>query len=109
MENINNFLGGMNKLGVPKADQFQTIDLFEKKNPTAVLDAIIAFARHAQKKNPEIPLLGPKLADKHQTSFSQEQLDAGKNMPTMQSVYISILLLTSYEYIVGISCCCKGY
>jgi transgelin len=90
MENINNFLAGMTKLNVPKADQFQTIDLYEKKNPTQVLDSIIAFARHAQKQNADIPLLGPKLADKHQTSFSQEQLDAGKHMPTQQSVYCFI-------------------
>ncbi|KAJ3269060.1 hypothetical protein HDV01_001900 [Terramyces sp. JEL0728] len=43
MENINNFLLAMDKLGVPKHDQFQTIDLYEGKNPGAVVDGVFAF------------------------------------------------------------------
>lgn len=87
MENINNFLAGCEKFGVPKADLFQTIDLYERKNPLQVVQAIFAFARHV-KKRPEgahLPQLGPRLADKHEVSFSNEQLNAGKNMPTQQS------------------------
>lgn len=36
MENIAHFLAGADKLGVPKHDLFQTIDLYEKKNMTQV-------------------------------------------------------------------------
>ena len=47
MENINNFLSGAEKLGVPRADLFQTVDLYEKKNALQVVDAIFAVARQA--------------------------------------------------------------
>lgn len=36
MENISHFLAGAEKLGVPKHDLFQTVDLYEKKNMTQV-------------------------------------------------------------------------
>jgi hypothetical protein len=65
MENINSFLQGAEKLGVPKNDLFQTIDLYENKNPVQVIDTIFAFARHAAKKGFNGPALGPKLSDKH--------------------------------------------
>ncbi|KAJ2998328.1 hypothetical protein HDV02_004642 [Globomyces sp. JEL0801] len=67
MENINNFLLALDKLGVPKHDQFQTIDLFESKNMGSVVDTIFAFSRTAVKKGLCCNLLGPKLSDKHVT------------------------------------------
>ena len=36
MENISKFLSGAERLGVPKHDMFQTVDLYEKKNMTQV-------------------------------------------------------------------------
>lgn len=36
MENIACFLSGAERLGVPKYDLFQTVDLYEKKNMTQV-------------------------------------------------------------------------
>lgn len=89
MENINNFLMGEQKLGVPKSDQFQTVDLYEKKNPAQVLDSLYAFARHSHAKNNRLPLLGPKLADKHEVEFTKEQLEAGKAIPSQQSGYVA--------------------
>ena len=65
MENINNFLAALtDKLGVPKHDQFQTVDLYEGKNVIQVIDTIFSFSRHAVAKGFDGPLLGPKLADK---------------------------------------------
>lgn len=49
MENIAHFLAGADKLGVPKHDLFQTIDLYEKKNMTQVVDTIFAVSRYAYK------------------------------------------------------------
>ncbi|KAJ3324912.1 Muscle-specific protein 20 [Boothiomyces sp. JEL0866] len=83
MENINNFLQAMDKLGVPKHDQFQTIDLYEGKNPGAVVDGIFAFARHAHKKGYTNVLLGPKLSDKHEVQFTEEQIQQGKTIVPM--------------------------
>lgn len=65
MENINTFLSALtDQLGVPKHDQFQTVDLYEGKNMLQVVDTIFAFSRYAVSKGFDGPLLGPKLADK---------------------------------------------
>ena len=40
MENIAQFLNGAKELGVPPHDLFQTVDLFEKKNMTQVLQIL---------------------------------------------------------------------
>lgn len=61
-----------------------TIDLFEAKNVPQVIDSIFAFSRHVVKHGFNGPQLGPKLADKHVVSFSDEQLNAGKNIPSQQ-------------------------
>lgn len=95
MENINSFLSGAEKLGVPRNDLFQTVDLFEFKNPLQVLDTIFAVARHAQKNSPvahQLPQLGPKLAERREVQFSQEQLDAGKYIPSQQTGFTAAKL-----------------
>ena len=66
MENIHLFLNALSeKLGVPKYDQFQTIDLYENKNMLAVIDSIFALSRYATAKGYVGPCIGPKLSDKH--------------------------------------------
>ncbi|KAI9135879.1 calponin homology domain-containing protein [Paraphysoderma sedebokerense] len=85
MENINSFLKGAEQLGCPKFELFQTIDLFENKNFPQVIDALYSFSRHAAAKGIKLPLLGPKLAEKHEVTFTEEQLNAGKFIPSMQS------------------------
>ncbi|KAI9250480.1 calponin homology domain-containing protein [Phascolomyces articulosus] len=78
MENISKFLAGAEKLGVPKHDLFQTVDLYEKKNMTQVVDSIFALSRYAHKAGTCSSYLGPKLAEKHVVEFSEETLNAGK-------------------------------
>lgn len=85
MENIGLFLSGAEKLGVPKGDLFQTVDLFERKNLGQVVQGIFAFSRVAAKKNPSIPLLGPKLSDRHNPNFDPALLKAGVNVPSQQT------------------------
>ncbi|KAL1933831.1 hypothetical protein VTP01DRAFT_7921 [Rhizomucor pusillus] len=80
MENIAHFLAGADKLGVPKHDLFQTIDLYEKKNMTQVVDTIFAVSRYAYKAGTCTTFLGPKLADKRDVNFSEEVLNAGKGI-----------------------------
>jgi hypothetical protein len=57
MENIAKFLEGCEKLGCPKHDLFQTIDLYENKNPGQVVDAIHSLSRHAAKAGCDVPVL----------------------------------------------------
>ncbi|OAJ39911.1 hypothetical protein BDEG_23708 [Batrachochytrium dendrobatidis JEL423] len=84
MENIGTFLQALDKLGVPKMEQFQTVDLFEGKNMGQVVDSIFSLSRHAVKHGFDGPLLGPKLADKHEVQFTQEQMNQGKNIIGLQ-------------------------
>lgn len=88
MENINLFLKGADKIGVPKPDLFMTIDLFENKNFVQVIDSLFAFARCALSKYPNCGLepLGPKLAQVNVRKFSAEKLEAGKWIPSQQTV-----------------------
>ncbi|KAI8889209.1 hypothetical protein K501DRAFT_208668 [Backusella circina FSU 941] len=77
MENISIFLRGADALGVPKHDLFQTVDLFEKKNMTQVIDSIFAISRYGYKAGTSPNYLGPKLADKQTGNYSKQAYDAG--------------------------------
>lgn len=85
MENINLFLQVSEKLGVPKTDLFQTIDLFENKNMNQVIDGIFAFSRNLVKKGFQGPCIGPRLAEKHEVQFTEEQLQQGKHVLPFQT------------------------
>lgn len=96
MENISIFLRGAEALGVPKYDLFQTVDLFEKKNMTQVIDSIFSLSRYGYKAgtSPNVSkcwrisakrryssilckkYLGPKLADKQKATYSQDAANA---------------------------------
>ncbi|KAL9553307.1 hypothetical protein PS6_003998 [Mucor atramentarius] len=76
MENISIFLRGAEALGVPKYDLFQTVDLFEKKNMTQVIDSIFSLSRYGYKAGTSPNYLGPKLADKQKPTYSQDAANA---------------------------------
>ncbi|GAA5798983.1 hypothetical protein HPULCUR_004392 [Helicostylum pulchrum] len=76
MENISIFLRGAEALGVPKHDLFQTIDLYEKKNMTQVIDSIFALSRYGHKAGTSPNYLGPKLADKQKSTYSKDAANA---------------------------------
>ncbi|KAI8054974.1 calponin homology domain-containing protein [Gilbertella persicaria] len=76
MENIASFLRGAEVLGVPKHDLFQTVDLFEKKNMTQVVDSIFALSRYGYKAGTSTNYLGPKLADKQKANYSRDAATA---------------------------------
>jgi len=65
MENIENFCKAMTALGVPDADNFNTIDLYESRNLYQVMISIESLGRIVQKLGlNHIPKLGAKIADK---------------------------------------------
>ncbi|KAK9366065.1 calponin [Lipomyces kononenkoae] len=67
MENISMFLRAAASLGLPQYDLFQTVDLYEVKDPAQVLQTLSSFSRHANKQNSNVPLLGPRLATKQES------------------------------------------
>ena len=85
MENISSFLRALSDMGVPSHDQFQTVDLYENKNMIQVIDTIFALSRTATASGFKGPKIGPKLADKQEYTFTQEQLNQGKHILTLQT------------------------
>jgi len=80
MENINGFLKGATELGASPSELFQTVDLFEEKNFNQVVLAIHALGRVSRRvKGFAGPYLGPKMSDKHEVHFTEEQLRKGAN------------------------------
>ncbi|XP_059468373.1 muscle-specific protein 20 [Neocloeon triangulifer] len=79
MENIQRFQQAVRKYGVPDEEIFQTADLFERRNIAQVTLSLYALGRITQ-KHPEYngPSLGPKMAEKHEREFSEEQLRASE-------------------------------
>jgi len=49
MENIGNYLAAAASFGLKPADLFQTVDLYEKKNMTAVLTHLYALGRSCER------------------------------------------------------------
>ncbi|KAJ3307201.1 Muscle-specific protein 20, partial [Blyttiomyces sp. JEL0837] len=80
MENIGQFLGRLEKMGVPAYDRFQTVDLYEAKNLDQVVNCIFSLSRHAAAKGFDGPVLGPKLATKSERQFTEEQLAKSRSI-----------------------------
>lgn len=70
MENISSFLRACEKFGVEQHELFETVDLYEMKDPIQVAITLRSLSRHAHLINPSLPVIGPKLK---QTPTKQQQ------------------------------------
>ena len=63
MENILFFLKTCDMIGITHDEIFQTVDLFERKDPYQVVVTLISFSRKASEINPEAfkEAIGPKI------------------------------------------------
>ncbi|GAU88027.1 hypothetical protein RvY_00799 [Ramazzottius varieornatus] len=77
-ENVAMFSKCCEQMGVRDTDLFQTIDLFERKDPVAVANCISRLGSILQKQRPDLPTHGPKLAEGQAREFSTEQLAPGR-------------------------------
>ncbi|CUS20846.1 LAQU0S01e15940g1_1 [Lachancea quebecensis] len=65
MEQISQFLAFARQYGVPEDELFQTVDLYEEKDPAVVYQALKSLSRYANKKHPQqFPVIGPQIATK---------------------------------------------
>ena len=96
-ENVNAFTSAIRKYGVPDAENFQTVDLFEKKNIPQVTLAIHSLGRQAQAKNFQGPVLGVKICEKNERHFTEEQLAEAKNTVGLLSKFVGL----EFEFEVG--------
>jgi hypothetical protein len=85
MQNIERFQTAAKQWGVPVNEVFQTVDLWEKKNIPQVTLCIHSMGRVAQTR-PDYngPILGPKMAEKCERHFTEEQLAEAKNTVSLQ-------------------------
>ncbi|XP_058063860.1 muscle-specific protein 20 [Anopheles bellator] len=88
MENVQRFQTAIKEYGVPQEEIFQTADLFERRNIPQVTLCLYALGRITQ-KHPEYegPTLGPKMAEKNERTFTEEQLRASEGELNLQMGY----------------------
>jgi len=79
MQNIQSFQAAVRKYGVPEEDIFMPVDLFEARNVKAVVKSLYALGRTAQNKNFDGPVLGPKMSEKCERNFSEEEIRKGRD------------------------------
>ncbi|KAJ3225270.1 hypothetical protein HDU78_010696 [Chytriomyces hyalinus] len=82
MENVGNFLAQMERIGVPAHERFLTVDLYEAKDLNQVVNSIFSLSRHAAQRGFRGPVLGPKLSEKNERTFTDEQLRQAAAMPS---------------------------
>jgi len=85
MENIQKFLNGCEAYGVHSTFLFPTIDLYEGRNMSAVLNTLLALGTETQRNGFDGPTIGPKPSEKNVREFTEEQLAAGKTMIGLQA------------------------
>lgn len=84
MENIGNFLNACRQYGLVPTDLFQTSDLYDGTNITAVINTIHAVGRKAQSNNYMGPILGPREATRNPREFTEDQLKERESLIGLQ-------------------------
>ncbi|CCH58232.1 hypothetical protein TBLA_0A04370 [Henningerozyma blattae CBS 6284] len=92
MEQIAQFLSFATAYGVPQDELFQTVDLFEEKDPASVYQTIKSVSRYANKRHPNLfPVIGPQIAEKHvppKVPKKPKSLQGGAGWSTMEYGYM---------------------
>ncbi|OAG29996.1 hypothetical protein NEDG_01543 [Nematocida displodere] len=88
MENVEQFLRAAREIGVLDTELFQTVDLvyLERRNPKQVCICLYSLSRNLKKMFPKSKFrgVGPTLASQNVRQFTQEQLDMGKRVISVQ-------------------------
>merc|ERR1719461_2188408 len=77
--NIQLFIEGCKKLGIPETDCIETRDLFDQQNLNDVVLNLYAVSAISRKHNFGGPFIGKKYADKNKREFSAEVLAKSKS------------------------------
>merc|ERR1712083_991379 len=77
--NIQIFIEGCKKLGIPETDCIETRDLFDQQNLNDVVLNLYAVSAISRKHNFGGPFIGKKYADKNKREFSAEVLAKSKS------------------------------
>lgn len=77
--NIQIFLQGCKKIGIPETDLFETRDLYDGQRLSAVVGNIYALSAMSRKLGFGGPFIGVQYAEKNKRQFTQEQLNKSKS------------------------------
>lgn len=77
--NIQLFIEGCKKLGIPETDCFETRDLFDQQNLQNVVQTMYAVSAISRKHNFQGPFIGKKYAEQNKRNFSAEVLAKSKS------------------------------
>merc|ERR1719464_1126011 len=83
--NIQLFIEGCKKLGIPETDCFETRDLFDQQNLSNVVQTLYAVSAISRKHNFKGPFIGKKYADANKRNFSAEVLAKSKSAVPMMA------------------------
>ncbi|KAI9467967.1 MAG: calponin homology domain-containing protein [Benjaminiella poitrasii] len=84
MDNISRFLQGAKKLGLNNAQLFETIDLFEAKDMTAVVHTILSLSRLSEKQQEE-PSQELQTPEPHLLTDSKVEIEQTDELPETQT------------------------
>lgn len=85
MENIQMFLYAAEAYGVPKTSLFQTVDLYEARNMSQVINTIMQLGTECQRNGFSGPICGPRPTNKQQRQWTEAQLRASEGIVSLQS------------------------
>ncbi|VDD76480.1 unnamed protein product [Mesocestoides corti] len=85
MENIQIFMDAAEAYGVPKTSLFQTVDLYEGRNMSQVINTIMQLGTECQRNGFQGPTCGPKPTNKQYRQWTEQQLRASEGMVCLQS------------------------
>ncbi|BHF83732.1 Calponin-2 [Sparganum proliferum] len=85
MENIQIFLDAAEAYGVPKTSLFQTVDLYESRNMSQVINTIMQLGTECQRNGFQGPTCGPRPTQKQARQWTAEQLRAGHGVIGLQA------------------------
>merc|ERR1712083_1114379 len=83
--NIQLFIEGCKKLGIPETDCFETRDLFDQQNLFNVVQTLYAVSAISRKHNFQGPFIGKKYAEANKRNFSAEVLAKSKSAVPMMA------------------------
>jgi len=83
--NIQLFIEGCKKLGIPETDCFETRDLFDQQNLYNVVQTLYAVSAISHKHDFQGPFIGKKYAEANKRNFSAEVLAKSKSAVPMMA------------------------
>jgi len=83
--NIQLFIEGAKKLGIPETDCFETRDLFDQQNLANVVQTLYSVSAISRKHNFQGPFIGKAYSDGNKRNFSAEVLAKSKSAVPMMA------------------------